>query len=174
MSATLTLNRDIRLIQRAAQPSHISPSSSNRPHRYVNLAQIANGLTSVVENRWEDIPEDHRILLSDLAYSLAGEKDGKEVFKSDKSIFIRLATFFRVGYAIFSGEFEELRAFCASLDRLSDSILLKIESENCDYNFSLSQTLEEVFEEIRYTESMTAEEACGRIRKLSHQVLSKV
>jgi hypothetical protein len=174
LSATLTLNSNIRLIKKAVQPTNIRPSSDKHPHRYVKLAQTANGLSSIVENRWEEIPDDHRILLADLAYTLVGEKDGDGTSKNIKSIFAHLATFLRVSYAIFSGEFEELRFFCASLDRLSDSILSKIESEAQDYNNSLSQSLKQTFEDIKSTESMTAEEACGRIRTLSNQVLSEI
>lgn len=164
MFATITNNpSEIRQI--------FQPSTSNSS-RLWELAQKANELALMVEECWEKFSEQERELLINFAYAVIeppkGILDTIGEFVSRFLLALVLATI------AIKGEQDAFIAYSSNSKRLINAILGKVEQEDLAYQKSLTEAIEEAFSNSENRKSMTAEEACERIRGISDRVIREL
>ncbi|MFB2839259.1 hypothetical protein [Floridanema evergladense] len=164
MFATITDNpSEIRQI------FQLSTSSSSK---LWELAQKANELALMVEERWEMFSDKERELLITFAYAIIeppkGILDTIGEFVSRFLLALVLATI------AIKGEQDAFIAYSSNSKRLINAILGKVEQENLAYQKALSEAIEEAFSNSENRKSMTAEEACERIRGISDRVIREL
>ncbi|WP_293147597.1 MULTISPECIES: hypothetical protein [unclassified Microcoleus] len=161
MSARITISpSEIRQI---FQPRTSSAS------RFWELAQKANNLAVIIEDRWEKIPAETQELLKIFAYTFIEPPQG---IKERLLKFVGLFSLaIALPWILLKGEFDSYVAYKNALDRIVNAILSEVEREDMAYQKALSEALEETFTEWETSSAMTAEEACERIRAISNQAL---
>lgn len=162
MSATITISHSE--IMQIFQPRTFSDS------RFWELAQKTNNLAVIIESRWEKIPAETRELLKLFAYAFIEHPQGI------KERFIKLLSIIYLAIALpwlaLQGKIDGLVAYKNALNKLVNTILREVEREDKAYQQTLSEALEEAFTEWQNTKSMSAEEACQRIREISYRAVS--
>lgn len=164
MSATITISpSEIRQI--------FEPRTSSAS-RFWELAQKANNLAVIIDARWEQIPPETREILKIFAYAVIEPPQGI------KEILINFLGRFSLAFSLFSiaikGEQDAFIAYAGAFQRLLNAILSGIEREDIAYEKALSEALEETFAGLETSETMTAEDACERIRAISYQALEEL
>lgn len=173
VSATLTVsNREIKQI--------LSPSpSTSDPSKLWELAQKANLLADIVEENWDEIPQQTQELLVIFAYSYIDAYTKKP--KGLKAKFISFLLFFGQFSLVFiffwmllKGEIKAFLTYMNASQRLVNAVLMAIEREENTYEETLLKSINEVLIEKKSSEAMTSEAACERIRRISDQVIREL
>ena len=164
MSATITISpSEIRQI---FQPRTSSAS------RFWELAQKANNLAVIIEDRWEKIPAETQELLKFFAYAFIEPPQGI------KERFLKFVGLFSVAillpWIVLKGELDSFVAYNKAFNRLVNAILSGVEREDRAYQEALSETLEEAFTDWENSRDMGAEEACERLRQISDQAFNEL
>lgn len=140
--------------------------------RLWDMAQKANALAVEVEERWEELPEDKRELLTTFAYAIIEPPQGLQGKLLD---FIdRVSAAWNIIAIYFKKEQDALAVYTVAYERLLNAILNAIERENDDYQVALSEALEETFLNLGSIKTMTAEEASERIREISDRAFREL
>lgn len=163
MSATVTISpSEIRQI---FQPRTSSAS------RFWELAQKANNLAVIIEDRWEKIPTETQELLKVFAYAFIEPPQG---IKERLLKFVGLFSLaIALPWIVLKGKLDSFVAYINAFNRLINAILSGVEREDIAYQKALSEALGQTFAELETIEAMTAEEACEWIRAISYQALEQ-
>lgn len=161
MSATITISpSEIRQI---FQPRTSSAS------RFWELAEKANNLAVIIEDRWEKIPAETQELLKAFVYAFIEPPQG---IKEKLLKFVGLFSWaIALPWIVLKGELDSFVAYINSFNRLINAILSGVEREDSAYQKALSEALEETFVGLETSDAMTAEEVCEQIRAISYQAL---
>ncbi|MFB2923276.1 hypothetical protein [Aerosakkonema funiforme] len=165
MSATITINSSE--IRQILQPPRTSNSS-----RLWEIAQKANTLAVIVEDRWENFTDEDRELLKTFAYAVIEPPKG--ILDTISELVSRfLFALFLAAIAI-KGEADAFAAYSDGSKRLINAILGRIEREDIAYQKALSEAIEEAFANLETSKAMTAEEACERIGRISDKIIGEL
>ena len=164
MSATITISpSEIRQI--------FEPRTSSSS-RFWELAQKANALAVMVEDRWEMFPDEVRELLTTFSYA---------VIEPPKGIWDRIFEFLSrfdlalvLAWIAIKGEQDAFVAYSSGCKRLINAIIGRIEREENAYEKALSEALEETIDNLESRKAMTAEEACERIGRISDKTIREL
>ena len=164
MSATITISpSEIRQI---FQPRTSSAS------RFWELAQKANNLAVIIEDRWEKIPAKTQELLKVFAYAFIEPPQG---IKERLLKFVGLFSWaIALPWIVLKGELDSFVAYINAFNRLINAILSGVEREDIAYQEALSEALEEAFTDWGNSRDMGAEEACERLRQISDQAFNEL
>lgn len=165
MSATITISQNE--IRQVFQQRAFAGAS-----RFGELAQKANYLAAIIENRWEKIPLETQELIKVFAYAFIEPPQGI------KQRFLDLLGRFHLAVVLFGmaiqGETDSFVAYNNAFDRLVSAVLNAVEREDNACQQALSEALEGAFAGWETTSAMTAEEACERIRQISERALTEL
>lgn len=164
MSATITNN-----------PSEIrqffqQPRTSNSS-RLWELAQKANTLAVMVEERWEIFTDEERELLKTFAYAVIEPPRG--ILDTIGELVSRFFLALGLAAIAIKGEEDAFAAYSNGSKRLINAILSQIEREDSVYQKALSEAIEDAFTNSD-TQAMTAEEACERLRRISDRAIREL
>ncbi|NJK75730.1 MAG: hypothetical protein HC849_20390 [Oscillatoriales cyanobacterium RU_3_3] len=163
MSATTINHSEIRPI---FQPRTFSAS------KFWELAQKANNLTVIIESRWEKIPDKTQELLKFFAYNFIDPSQGIKQRLLEYLGILYLAIV--LAWLTVQGKIDCFLSYKNALNKLVNAILREVEREDEAYQQTLSEAIEEAFTDWQNTKSMSAEEACQRIKEISYQAVSEL
>jgi hypothetical protein len=159
-------------LQQLLGPRETDQPPTANPSRLRDLAQKANALAVEVEERWEELPEDKRELLTAFAYAIIEPPQG--IQWKLLSLIDRVSAVWNILAIALKGELNAFVVYAGAYQRLLNAILGAIERADEAYQTALSEALEETFKNLENTQVMTGEEACEWIRDISYQAFREL